>query len=53
MSKFVKYKDVIDMHCFGTSDAYNISANQGRFSSNGSKLIQKNSDLIQLQIYIL
>ncbi len=26
MSNFVKYKDVIYMHCFGTSDAYNLSA---------------------------
>ena len=41
MSNFVKYKDVIYMHCFGTSDAYNVSANQGRFSSNGSKLNSK------------
>ena len=38
MSNFVKYKDVIYMHCFGTSDANNVSANQGRFSSNGSKM---------------
>ena len=41
MSNFVKYKDVIYMHCFGTSDAYNVSANQGRFGSNGSKLNSK------------
>ncbi len=41
MSNFVKYKDVIYMHCFGTSDSYNVSANQGRFSSNGLKLNSK------------
>ena len=41
MSIFVKYKDVIYMHCFGTSDTYNVSENQGRYSSNGSKLNSK------------
>ena len=41
MAKVIKYKDVIYMHCFGVNDAYNASSNQGRFSSNGSKLNSK------------
>jgi hypothetical protein len=41
MSNFVKYKDVIYIHCFGVNDQYNLSSNQGRFSSNGLKLNSK------------
>lgn len=56
MSKFVKYKDVIYIHCFGVNDQYNSSSNQGRFSSNGSKLNSKafrfniGSDLYNLKL---
>ena len=41
MSNFVKYKDVIYIHCFGVNDQYNLSSNQGRFSSDGLKLNSK------------
>ena len=56
MSNVIKYKDVIYMHCFGTSDANNVGANQGRFSSNGSKMNAKvfkfntTSDLYSLKL---
>ena len=41
MDKFIKYKDVIYIHCFGVNDEYNLSSNKGRFTSNGLKLNSK------------
>ena len=35
MEKFVKYKDLIYIHCFGPNDD-NLTSNKGRYSSNGT-----------------
>ena len=40
MSYFVKYKDVIYIHCFGPNDEYS-ALNKGRYSSNGLKMNSK------------
>ena len=40
MSYFVKYKDVIYIHCFGPNDEY-AALNKGRYSSNGLKMNSK------------
>jgi len=40
MSNFVKYKDIIYIHCFGPNDEYSAT-NKGRYSSNGLKMNSK------------
>ena len=40
MTHFVKYKDIIYIHCFGPNDDYS-SLNKGRYSSNGLKMNSK------------
>ena len=40
MSHFVKYKDIIYIHCFGPNDE-NAILNKGRYSSNGLKMNSK------------
>ena len=40
MSHYIKYKDVIYIHCFGPNDEYS-SVNKGRYSSNGLKMNSK------------
>ena len=40
MTHFVKYKDVIYVHCFGPNDEYS-ALNKGRYSSNGIKMNSK------------
>ena len=40
MERFVKYKDVVYIHCFGPNDEYSAS-NKGRYSSNGLKMNAK------------
>ena len=40
MSYFVKYKDVVYVHCFGPNDE-NASLNKGRYSCNGLKMNSK------------
>jgi hypothetical protein len=45
MTHFVKYKDIIYIHCFGPNDDYSTT-NKGRYSSNGLKWIQRYLDLV-------
>ena len=45
MTNFIKYKDVIYIHCFGPNDEY-ASLNKGRYSSNGLRMNSKILDLI-------
>ena len=45
MGKFVKYKDLIYIHCFGPNDD-NFASNKGRYSSNGISNNAKYLDLI-------
>ena len=40
MSYFVKYKDVVYVHCFGPNDE-NSALNKGRYSCNGLKMNSK------------
>lgn len=40
MSNFLKYKDIIYIHCFGPNDEYSAT-NKGRYSSNGLKMNSK------------
>ena len=40
MTHFVKYKDIVYIHCFGPNDEYSGS-NKGRYSSNGLKMNSK------------
>jgi hypothetical protein len=40
MSHFVKYKDIIYIHCFGPNDE-NAILNKGRYSSNGLRMNSK------------
>ena len=40
MTNFIKYKDVIYIHCFGPNDEY-ASLNKGRYSSNGLRMNSK------------
>ena len=40
MTNFVKYKDVVYIHCFGPNDDYS-ALNRGRYSSNGLKMNSK------------
>ena len=40
MTHFIKYKDIIYIHCFGPNDDY-ASLNKGRYSSNGLKMNSK------------
>ena len=45
MSHFIKYKDIIYIHCFGPNDDYS-ALNKGRYSSNDLKLIQEYLHLV-------
>jgi hypothetical protein len=55
MTHYIKYKDVIYFHCFGTNDE-NFASNKGRYSSNGAannaKIFRFNlgSDLYNLNL---
>ena len=40
MTNFIKYKDVIYIHCFGPNDEYS-ALNKGRYSNNGLKMNSK------------
>jgi hypothetical protein len=40
MTHFVKYEDIIYIHCFGPNDDYS-ALNKGRYSSNGLKMNSK------------
>ena len=40
MERFIKYKDVVYIHCFGPNDEYSAS-NRGRYSSNCLKMNSK------------
>jgi hypothetical protein len=40
MAQYVKYKDVVYIHCFGPNDE-NAALNKGRYSSNGLKMNSK------------
>ena len=40
MANFVKYKDVVYIHCFGPNDEYS-ALNKGRYSSTGIKMNTK------------
>ena len=40
MTHFVKYKDIIYIHCFGPNDDYS-ALNKGKYSSNGLKMNSK------------
>jgi hypothetical protein len=40
MTHFVKYKDIVYIHCFGPNDDY-TALNKGRYSSNGLRMNSK------------
>jgi hypothetical protein len=40
MTNFIKYKDVIYIHCFGPNDEYS-ALNKGKYSNNGLKMNSK------------